>query len=297
MQAAIEAITRALLSALERRVPLDATALSFLLRRFRETDRDDLRAALEPALAEALDRHTCMQAIGERAAWLMLFADALSLSADDRLFAAARVLLESLREETTRPTDVESAAVSVDAVLRSCGPLDAPQAAVVAVDELERIVAGSYRPGEGLSAHVGDRFSARGRLADHLALSSALLTAFDLSGRLPYSMLAEELVQIARRLHWNEAAGCFRAGSDPVGRLHLNCRAARLFCRLALLHGDPGYRAAAVVCDDAAYRGDAALILRSQEASHEEFDAPDAEYGLALSDWLALTAMSSASHP
>jgi hypothetical protein len=287
-RAAIEWITGTVLAALERGDTLDATALIFLLRRYRETDRDDLREALEPALAGGLERQASAETIRDRAAWLTLFAEALTLSADDRLLEAATTLLASLQREWGRTREVEDAAVSVDASLRACGVLDVPSIAPEAIDELERIVAAAYHPGEGLAHSIHDRASA-GRLADHIFLSSALLTAYEISGRLPYSMLAEELVQGARRTHWNDAAGCFEAAAvDHRVLFHLNCEASRVLCRLAALHNDQGYRAAAVIRPDAAYADDAARILRAQNSTCRELGLLSAAYGLALSERLAL---------
>jgi hypothetical protein len=291
MQAAIESMTGAVLADLERHEQVDATSLRFLLRRFRETDREDLRTVLEPALAVALDRHTCDESIPERAAWLLLLSEALALSADDRLVDAGRILLESLRGAWGRTVDVEAAALSVDATLRAYRPLESPAVAAAAVDELERIVAGSYRPGEELAKRIGDRSGGRADLGDHLALASALLTAFDVSGRLPYSMLAEELVQVARRVHWSTAADCFASAASAEERLRLNCEAARVCCRLAILHQDAGYRAAAVIRADAAYADDAARILLAQDVVQDGRGAPKADYGLALCDWQAMTAL------
>src|SRR5205085_8899158 len=65
------------------------------------------------------------------------------------------------------------------------------------IDELEQFVRARYEPGEGLDGTT---------LLDHLRCSAALLTAFELTGRLPYSMLAEELVRGARRRWWSEAS-------------------------------------------------------------------------------------------
>jgi len=286
--AAIEWMTETVLEALERGDPVDATALTFLLRRFRETDRGDLRDALEPALAGGLERQTLADSIGERAAWLTLFADALSLSADDRLLAATTTLLASLQREWGRSKEVEDASVSVDAPLRACSLLDIPSIAPHAVDELERIVAAAYRPGEGLAHNLHDRTAGSGQLADHIFLASALLTAYEISGRLPYSMLAEELVQVAQRIHWSDVAGCFETSGDRWEAFRLNCQAARVLCRLGALHNDQGYRAAAVIRPDAAYADAATSILHAQDSCCREFGVLSAVYGLALSERLAL---------
>ncbi|MEP7310780.1 MAG: hypothetical protein ABJA98_35225 [Acidobacteriota bacterium] len=287
--AAIDWMTETVLAALEHGDSVDATALTFLLRRFRDTDRADLRDALEPALAGGLERQTLADSIGERAAWLTLFADALTLSADDRLLAATTTLLGSLQREWGRSKEVEDASVSVDASLRACSLLDLSSIAPHAVDELERIVAAAYRPGEGLAHDLHDRTAGSGQLADHIFLASALLTAYEISGRLPYSMLAEELVQVARHIHWSEVEGCFEStSSSRWDAFRLNCEAARVLCRLGALHNDRGYRAAAVIRSDAAYADAATSILRAQDSCCREFGVLGAVYGLALSERLAL---------
>ena len=106
--------------------------------------------------------------------------------------------------------------------------------------------------------------------------ASALLTAFEHSGRLPYSMLAEELMQPVRR--------------DPASVVGVGaaCETARVLCRLAALHGDPRYRGAAIVAEDADYRSDAARILMAQFAPALEGELDEgAAYGVALGEWLA----------
>jgi uncharacterized protein YyaL (SSP411 family) len=152
-----------------------------------------------------------------------------------------------------------------------------------AIDELERIVAAAYRPGRGLARSVDDPGGARGRLDDYVRTSSALLTAFDFSGRLPYPMLAEELMQFARETLWDEGAGVFHDTFDRVQRsFTLNCGAAGVLCRLAALHGRSDYRAAAVIRPDADHAADAARILCSQSDTFREHGVTSASYGLAL---------------
>jgi hypothetical protein len=137
------------------------------------------------------------------------------------------------------------------------GPLIA-----AAIDELERIVGESYQPGEG----IGD-------YADDVRAAAALITAHDVTGRLPYAMLAEELMQTSARVS---------AGRDFT----IECEAARVFCRLAAVHDDDDYRAAAVIAPDANYRSDASRMLAALSPRARAEDAP--LYGLALSELLAL---------
>ena len=93
-------------------------------------------------------------------------------------------------------------------------------------------------------------------------------------------MLAEELIQDARRGPWDE------------GDLIVHCGAARVLCRLAALHADDAYRGAAVIATGADYRGDASRILESQSARalDRARSGPDesAAYALALGEWLGV---------
>src|SRR5256885_15527269 len=82
--AAIDWVTDAVLQALARDEPLTAPSLTFLLRRYTATEREDLRAALESALARAVDSQLATAPCDERAAWLTLFVEAAGVSADER---------------------------------------------------------------------------------------------------------------------------------------------------------------------------------------------------------------------
>src|SRR4029453_4282975 len=85
--------------------------------------------------------------------------------------------------------------------------------------------------------------------------ASARLTAFEITGRLPYSMLAEELMQTAARAAPDEA---------DADTIVVHCEAARVLCRLAPRPAAPGPPSSAVIAADADYRGDAARILAAQ---------------------------------
>jgi hypothetical protein len=163
----------------------------------------------------------------------------------------------------------DAAAVSDDERLRD-GII---RALPTAVDALEALVRRSYEPGEGLSDMA---------CGAQLRCGSALLAAFDLSGRLPYAMLAEELLQHARRRWWDDVKGAYEADFAA------NCAALRVLCRLAGLHADPEYRAAAVLAPGSSYASDArrvaeALTTRSGEHPHDAGD-----FGGALLEWFAL---------
>ena len=245
--------------------PPDPIALVFLLRRFAATDRDAIREMLGEALTDALQRYADDAAMARRAAWLLLFREAAAVSTDERLGAAAVGLADSLTRDWRSRVSVADAMYSVDACLRAAD-VDSDRAGVLiaaAVDQLERIVSDSYGPGEG----IGD-------YADHVRAAGALVTAYDVTGRLPYAMLAEELMQASMRVS---------AGRDFT----MECEAARVFCRLAAVHDDPGYRAAAVIAPNANYRADASRLLAALSPRARAEDA--SIYGLALSELLALT--------
>jgi len=245
--------------------PADPIALVFLLRQFAATDREAIRDLLGEALTDALAQHTGDAAPSRRAAWLLLFREASALSSDERLPAAAVGLADSLRRDWRSRASVADAMYAVDAYLRAAD-VDAEHTGThiaAAIDELERIVGDAYEPGEG----IGD-------YADHVRAAAALITAYDLTGRLPYAMLAEELMQ----------------GSTHVsdGRdFATECEAARAFVRLAAVHDDDGYRAAAVIAPNADYRADASRMLEALAPRARGEDAPI--YGLALSELLAVT--------
>ena len=263
----MESIAAAALDGLLTRPP-DPIALAFLLRHFAATDRDEIREMLGEALTEALAHYSDDSSLPRRVAWLSLFREAAVLSNDERLAAAAGRLIEGLRHDWRSTASVADAMHSVDACLRAAD-LDPDHTGAIitaAVDELERIVGHSYGPGEG----IGD-------YADQVRAAAALVTAHEVTGRLPYAMLAEEVMQASKRV------------SAADRDFAIECEAARVFCRLAALHGDADYRAAAIVAPNADYRADATrtLAVLSPRACGEH--AP--MYGLALSELLALNSL------
>ena len=275
----LDIIAARLLDAIARGESLGAMPLTFLLRHYLATGRDDLGDAVGNALAAALATATEAVDVTVRASWLTLFAEATALSDDPRLTDVATMLVGGLRNEWPSANNVAEAAASVDACLRAAeasGLIDPQDIVPAAIDQLERIVGGGYRPGGGMASTIHGDAHQRGTAADQVRPASALLTAFEHSGRLPYSMLAEELIQPVRR--------------DPTsaGDIRLACETARVLNRLAALHADPRYRGAAVVAEDADYRSDAARLLLAQfaPALGGELDE-GAVYGVALGEWLA----------
>jgi hypothetical protein len=250
-----------------------STPVLFLLRHYLASGRDDLRDALGIALAQALESASREASVVERAAWLTLFAEAAAIADDDRILAAAQTLAASLSRAWPAADGLRDGLASVNACLHASRVVDLTDLVSAAVDELERIVGAAYRPGDGLV----EGGSARAASADHVRAASALLTAFEHTGRLPYSMLAEELMQIVRR----------RLGGEP--EFTTCCEAARALCRLAALHDAAEYRAAAVIASDADYLDDAARLLQVQAPHVAAVSLPDAAlYGVALRELLSL---------
>jgi hypothetical protein len=240
-------------------------ALLFLLRRYVMSDRSDIADRLGHGLAVALAQHSDAALTIDRADWLRLFVEAAHTSDDDRIPAAIAALVEALSSEWTTHGDVERAAASVDACLNASACDGFPDVVQRAIDELERIVGLAYRPGGAL-----------GSAAQNVRLASALLTAFTISARLPYAMLAEELVVSTRRASWDDAAGVF------AGSIDLNCEAVRVLSRLGALHRSEEYRAAAVLAPGADYDREADRILASLAPRLVDVGFPCGAYGLAL---------------
>jgi len=258
----IDRVTAAVLERAARGETLSPAALTFLVRRYRAGTEPDVSDALGMGLAAALARSHDDESVLDRAEWLRAFTEALTVSEDQRLLHAARDLLDRLSQQWgTGSPRVAEGADAVEACLVASRLGDPHELVPRAIDELERIVGGVYRPGQG----IGDT-------ADHVWMASALLTAFEISGRLPYSMLAEELVQTAR-------ADFGRA--DFVTR----CLSVRVLGRLAALHDDTTYRGAAVIKAEADYRHDATELLDTLSASLADPHADVACYGLALEDF------------
>ena len=305
---AIDWVSERVLRALAHDEPIEPAALQLLLTRYVATGRDDLRDAIGPALSHAID--TCVAggsvpdagptfragdatpgrngAFDRRAGWLMVFVEAAAISDDERLDEAIETLVESLRRKWPSSGEVWHAMQSIEACLSASQRLAEAQALVqAAVDELERVVGVTYEPGEGLLSSLQPGSNEPGRLRDHVAAASALLNAYAIVGRLPYSMLAEELIQHARRSWWDAARGGFWGETSP-DPFFWNCQAARVLCRLAALHEDPEYRAVAVIAHQSDYAADATRTLESLDSLYRERGHQAAIYGVALGEWLAM---------
>ena len=170
---------------------------------------------------------------------------------------------------------VDRNAMMVGAFIRAAALFDDIWLRDFALKTLETVVVPLYKPGDGIghAPPMGAALPVRGLLTDQIHVASALIWAHAATGQLPYSMLAAELVQFAVRQMWNEATGNFRDradADDPVIPFDLNCHAACVLDRLAILTGDHDHH-------DRARR-----ILRSLTAEYRERDLFGAPFALAV---------------
>jgi len=259
--AAVDAVTTAVLDCLKRGDDPTADALRLLLRAYAATGRDDIREALEPALARALEVAGDSSSTAA-AGWLILFAETAEASDDMRLRDIASHLASKARVNWDARSSGASAE-SVDAWLRAL--LILPDgSAQTAIDELEHLIAVAYEPGHGIS----------GTADDEVQVASALLTAFAVTDRLPYAMLAEELLQRVRRSLCDGTAVPFSFA----------CLAAATLSRMAALHQLSDYRNAAVIAPDADYRSDAVRMLEQIAPDAHTHGIASAAYGLAAGE-------------
>jgi hypothetical protein len=255
--AAIEAIESCVVGAIGRGRASDPYSLLFLLRLYQATGRDDIAGLLGERLAAAFDDERAGSAL-TNAAWLHLLVEICALSEDERVKDAVAGFITPLREAWSSAS-VEESAASIGACLHAAS-LEAHRSVLPpAIDELEALIGRVYHPGQG----VGD-FGGQVRTA------ATLLRAYDLTSRVPYAMLAEELILIGRRLF------------PPSGELAVRCESARVLCRLGALHDDPDYRRAAVTAADADYRREAAGMLAEHAGWTLNLGPATAIYGVAL---------------
>jgi hypothetical protein len=302
----IDKLTHAVIEALSSGRAITPHAVLLLARQYASSGRTDVADALGRALAIAVDECHMSADAAIRADWLIVFSCCAGICEDDRVRIAARLLTTDLMSQWPGLA-VPAALRTVDACLNALDILVdsdvSPRVGAAAVEELERIVAPRYSPGEGLLAEADGEEPAG--LADHLAAASALLTAYRATGRLPYSMLAEEMMLVARRRWWPADQHCLTdrlassiayspgttvAAALPLSVFLANCEAARIFGRMAALHGDVEYRTAAVIAPGTNYAQDAGEILSAIATSACAYNAEGALYGVALGEHLGIMA-------
>ena len=275
----LDRLTDQILDALAGGERVGAVALQLLLRRVSANDRDDLAEPLGAAMAIELEGAGGHGAAADSDEWLVLFSEASAISDDPRLARAAADLLPDVRGGWSSQA-VDVAMRSIDASLLAVHVASDRSLAASAIDALERVIAGAYRPGSGVAHEVGATTFVRGGLGDHVRSASALLTGYMLAGRLPYAMLADELMQSVLRT-WSHH------GDDQTG-FALECDAARLLSRLAALHRDEEYQRTAVLPVGADYTESAAARLAALAPEARQLGVAAAPFGLALAEWLDL---------
>jgi hypothetical protein len=268
----LDSLTETILQTGRRGGSMDPAALTFLLRRYAATGRDDVRLALEQGLTAVVEKGWSAEGPSSPE-WIRLFSEAAAITDDERIADAIVAGVSRLRRGWPSRGALAGAMRTIDACLATAhvAAIDSREAIAAAIDELERIVCHVYNPGERIAHLLSSPDDADGDLDDHMASAACLLTAYVVTGRLPYAMLAEELIESARPL---VAWGPFAA----------RCESARVMCRLAALHADQSYREAAVVVPERDYLGDARRLMAALAAPAVE--APDAVgiYALAIDD-------------
>ena len=103
---------------------------------------------------------------------MAVFSEAAAISEDPRLPRAAAHLLDGARTRwsSREPAAVDEVMRSAEACLLCVNLPEARELAAEAVDALERVVAGAYRPGQGVSHETGRATFVRGSLSDHVSV-------------------------------------------------------------------------------------------------------------------------------
>ena len=279
-EATLDALTDAIVAAIERDERVAPAALLLLLRRYSSGGRPDVAEALGTGFARELDYQARGGFEEDPTGWLAVFGEAAAASDDSRLAHAAARLVPLVCGRWSAPA-IDDRMQSIESCLLALAVPEARAVTAQAVDSIERSVAIAYRPGAGVLHEVptepGTPFE-RGGLADHVCTASTLVTAYALSGRLPYAMLADELMQSVLRQPVQ--------GASFISR----CDAARVQSRLAALHREPEYRRTAVLPTATDYAKEAENALRELAYSVPSRSVDAARFGLALAEWLGLRA-------
>ena len=176
--AALDWITDRILQGLARGEAVGRGRLRLILHGFAATGREDLRAALGPALGGSLV--TADDAAGaspSRPDRLLLLAEAVEVSDDARCVTMWRGSRTRAVQAWPSRGTVARAAAEVEACLTAGAVLSAAPIVAAAVDELERVIGHAYEPGEGVARTISTRSRTPGDLRDQVVAASALLTA------------------------------------------------------------------------------------------------------------------------
>ena len=282
-QNVVEALTDVVLGAIGRGESVSPAAATLLVRRYAETGRDDVGRALGFALAQAIDLAGAAGEEARQPGWLTMFLEAATVSDDDRVPRICEELAGRLQRQWADLATIGDLAASLESCL-------AYGTGAPAVEELERAIGRTYTPGAGLARSPRDPGESRGTLRDHVSAAAALITAYSVTGRLPYSMLAEELIQFTLRTQ-NLEPGTqnLEPGTRNLELFLVRCDFARVLIRLAELHRSDEYKEAAVIAD-CDYEAEAEKALSSLLEECDRHGSLAAIYGLAVIEWQALSA-------
>lgn len=266
----VDAIAHRIATALESGDAVPSAALTLLLRRFLATGSDSWRAGLEAGLSRALASQDDWSP-----GWVIALVEALAVTDASTLRETVAERAGRLRAGWPSRGPLLPAVWGVEACLAAGEVLEDTAGVAAAVDELERMVSLSYEPGDGLAQTLRTTLRQPGDLPTHVATAFALLRAFDVTGRLAYPMLAEELMR-----PWLSAVADGSAATFD---------AARVLFRLARLQADPDYLASAVTRADAGYERVGRHLLSACAAPSDAPLHAAAAYGLAMEEWLRRT--------
>ena len=197
----------------------------------------------------------------ERAADIVGYVQQTLADADDGGWAASQqeapeyYEIDDASARAARPAPVvdrtlltAANAAMVSATLRAARVLGDDGLRTFALRSLERVVLRHYRPGSGVAHCIEGDQEVRGLIDDQIAMASANLDAFDVTGDVVYEMMAEELARQAVIACGDEQGGGFfdrASAAHDVGLLRhrlkpfvANCEAARMLRRLANVSGE-----------------------------------------------------------
>jgi len=146
----------------------------------------------------------------------------------------------------------DSSAAASAALLVASRTLEDDDLAREAIEQLERVLLASYRPGRGIAHYDDGSLRVPGLLADYVAMIHAILDAHEAAESEPYTMMAEELAHFVVNSFWDEASGACDDRAHETGEIGLlrdrrtpfvaNCDAIRAFARVARLSTDGEFR-------------------------------------------------------
>ncbi len=219
----------------------------------------------------------------EQAAAIIRFIHGTFADPDGGFFASQRAdpayvalsSLEARRGREVPPIDrtvyTDATAVMASAYVLGTSVLGDRSLIEFAAKSVDRVVMETYERGGGVGHNATGAPVPRGLLTDQVTISAAMLDLYDLTGQDAYLDMPRELMGYCDHSMWDEAGGftdrarANLTGHDaPVGLLRephrpfgLNCRAAIVLARLAVLADEPRYQDLAVrtlACQTSVYR-------------------------------------------